>query len=141
MACFNSNDGLTFERYIFNNTTLIMNLPLLKVKNRLWIEGRHGAFLGQGRITLLQSIEEHGSISKAASAMNLSYLKAWKLVNSMNKASKKPLVIRVSGGKGGGGSTMTEYGRHSISLYQELNKRCNAFLQKELEKLMKEKDL
>jgi len=118
-----------------------MNLSSLKVKNRLWIEGRNGAFLGQGRTTLLQSIEEHGSISKAASSMNLSYLKAWKLVDSMNKASKKPLVVRVSGGKGGGGSTLTEYGRNAISIYEELNKKCDAFLQKELDKLILKKDL
>jgi len=113
----------------------------LKVKNRLWIEGQHGTFLGRGRIALLQSIDKHGSISKAASSMNLSYLKAWRLVNSMNKASKKPLVIRVSGGKGGGGTTMTDYGRQAMSLYQELNKKCDEFLELELKKLIIERDL
>lgn len=107
----------------------------------MWIEVNGGAFLGQGRIALLQSIDQHGSISKAAISMNISYLKAWKLVDSMNSVSEKPLVIRVSGGKGGGGSTMTDYGRQAIDLYLELNKKCDVFLQKELKKLILEKNI
>lgn len=118
-----------------------MEVSDLKAKNRMWIECKKGTFLGEGRISLLQSIDEHGSISKAAKAMNMSYLKAWNLVDSMNKASNKPLAVRISGGKGGGGSTLTEYGRNAISIYEELNKKCNVFLQKELDKLILKKGL
>ncbi len=113
-----------------------MDIPSLAVKNRLWLVGQHGTFLGEGRIALLQSIEEHGSIAKAARSMNMSYLKAWKLINSMNASSSQPLVIRSSGGKGGGGTILTEEGKKAIALYRELNKKCQQFLTKELQQLI-----
>ena len=39
------------------------------------------------------------------------------------------------------GETAAEYGRNAISIYEELNKKCDAFLQKELDKLILKKDL
>ena len=108
----------------------------LTVKNRLWILGREGTFLGEGRIDLLVAIAKFGSISKAAQSMNMSYLKAWKLVDSMNKVSVNKLVIRTSGGKGGGGTTLTKEGKKAIKLYKELDLRCKHFLSSELEDLL-----
>lgn len=113
-----------------------MDIPSLKVKNRLWVVDQHGTFLGEGRIKLLQEIEKHGSISKAARAMNMSYLKAWKLIDSMNRLSDNPLVITTSGGKGGGGSTLTKNGEKAIALYKELNTRCQKFLNRKLRQLI-----
>jgi molybdate transport system regulatory protein len=118
-----------------------MGISSLKVKNRLWIVGQQGTFLGEGRIELLQAIEQYGSISKAAKSMNMSYLKAWKLIDSMNNVSDKPVVIRESGGKGGGGTTITDFGKQAITLYNELNKRCNIYLNAELKLLLKAKKL
>ncbi|MCB0429081.1 MAG: LysR family transcriptional regulator [Flavobacteriales bacterium] len=100
--------------------------------------GRNGAFLGEGRIALLKHIDACGSISKAAKAMKMSYLKAWKLVESMNQTSHGVLVVKAPGGKGGGGAQLTDAGRKIIALYEQLNARCERFLQKELENLLKE---
>jgi molybdate transport system regulatory protein len=118
-----------------------MGKTSLKVKNRMWIVGHDGTFLGEGRIALLLAIEEYGSISKAARSMNMSYLKAWKLIDSMNSVSDTPVVIRASGGKGGGGTTLTSYGKKAISLYNELNKKCDAYINAELKKLLIKKEL
>jgi len=71
-------------------------------------------------VELLQTIDQLGSITKAAKKMQMSYLKAWKLVQSMNMSSQKPLVIRLSGGKGGGGTTLTEQGYKAINLYRDI---------------------
>jgi molybdate transport system regulatory protein len=113
-----------------------MNKTVLGVKNRLWIVSEKETFLGDGRIALLQAIKQHGSITKAASSMSMSYLKAWKLIDSMNNVSKKPLVIRVTGGKGGGGTTLTKEGDKAITLYNELNMKSQQFLNTELKKLI-----
>ncbi|KAA3651436.1 MAG: LysR family transcriptional regulator [Bacteroidetes bacterium] len=107
------------------------------VRSRVWIADQKGTFLGEGRIQLLKAIEEKGSITKAAHSMNMSYLKAWKLIESMNNSSEMPLVIRTSGGKGGGGTILTTHGEKAIRLYQELNMRCQEFLKKEFEALNK----
>ena len=112
---------------------------LLKAENRLWIVGEQGTYLGEGRIALLQAIDKLGSISKAAKSMNMSYLKAWKLVNSMSNSTGKPIVVRTSGGKGGGGTTLTEEGLKAIELFTSLNNKCNKFLEQELQKLISKK--
>ncbi len=112
-----------------------MSKVSFQVRSRVWIVDQAGTFLGEGRIQLLKQIDAHGSITKAAHAMKMSYLKAWKLIQSMNTSSDKPLVIKTSGGKGGGGSKLTEEGKKAIVLYQELNKNCQQFLKSEFESL------
>lgn len=103
-----------------------MMLPY-RVNGSIWIEGRNGAFIGQGRIALLEGIKEYGSITRAAKAMKMSYRQAWELVNSMNKQSKLPLVETASGGSGGGGTRITEQGEKAIQTFRKLNAQFNEF--------------
>ena len=105
----------------------------LKVRSKLWIEDDDGPFLGEGRIRVLKAIAEYGSITKAASSMNMSYQKAWKMVQSMNAASATDFVFRTSGGKGGGGTILTAEGKKAIELYEKLNASCQNFLDREFE--------
>ena len=109
----------------------------LKVRSRIWLENQKGTFFGEGRMNLLQAVEEFGSINKAAKSMNMSYQKAWKLIDSMNKSSDKPLVVKASGGKDGGGTLVTDEGKKAISLFKELNDNCHEFLDNEFERLKK----
>lgn len=107
------------------------------IRSRLWICTEDGAFLGEGRVALLKQIDEFGSISKAAKAMKMSYKKAWELVNSMNEQSKLPLVERTVGGSGGGGTVVTEAGKNAIEVFNQVNKRCRAALDKEVDLMKK----
>ncbi len=106
-----------------------------KIKSRIWIEGKNGTFLAEGRISLMKQIIESGSITAAAKSMKMSYKKAWEIIDGMNKEAKKPLVIRVVGGKGGGGTQVTEEGVKAIKLFDKLNKKCQNYLDKEISKL------
>lgn len=106
------------------------------VTGRIWIESPHGTYIGSGRITLLEKIEEFGSISKAARAMKMSYRQAWEQLDAMNKQSRKPLVIKASGGNGGGGTRITDEGLRVISMYKNLMKNFENFRTKEAEKLV-----
>lgn len=103
------------------------------IKSRIWICTEEGTFLGEGRIALLKQINELGSISSAAKAMNMSYKKAWELVNSMNSQSAVPLVERTIGGPGGGGTTLTEAGKKAIALFQQINYNCKKSLDEEFD--------
>ncbi|MEQ8423943.1 MAG: LysR family transcriptional regulator, partial [Cyclobacteriaceae bacterium] len=60
-------------------------------------------YLGPGRVQLMEGIRSHGSISRAAEEMGMSYRKAWQLVKDINEVSPKPLVEKRLGGKAGGG--------------------------------------
>ena len=99
-----------------------------RLRGRLWIEGQEGTFLGYGRIVLLERIREHGSISAAARSMNMSYRHAWKLVDSMNRQSRSPVVRKSAGGRGGGGARVTEAGAQAIEAFWAVYRDFKAFL-------------
>ncbi|WP_115371533.1 winged helix-turn-helix domain-containing protein [Adhaeribacter pallidiroseus] len=106
-----------------------------RVSGRLWIESDQDRFLGPGRMELLEKIQEFGSISKAAAAMGMSYKKAWDLVASMNQQAHSPMVIAQTGGKKGGGASVTEMGEQAITRYKALQTRFRAFLDQETQAL------
>lgn len=108
----------------------------LSIRNRLWLMKDGRSYLGEGRIELMKAIIEHGSISAAARSMSMSYKKAWEAVDSMNTLSDEPLVIRSSGGSGGGGTEVTEAGTNAIEFYERINTRCNEFLDNELKAVL-----
>ncbi len=83
----------------------------------MWIEGPDGTFLGYGRVVLLERIREHGSISAAARSMEMSYRHAWQLVDSMNRQSRRAVVEKSTGGRGGGGAILTEAGEKAVTAF------------------------
>lgn len=103
-------------------------MSIYHIKSRIWIGSSKGMILGEGRIALLREIDTHGSISKAAKSMEMSYKKAWRLVDEMNKNAQKPLVQQKIGGKGGGGTILSESGKKAIRVYTELQEKERAFL-------------
>lgn len=105
------------------------------VKGNIWIEGDNGAFIGVGRMKLLEQVSKLGSITEAARSMKMSYRQAWELIDSMNKQSKKPLVVTSAGGQGGGGTVVTSEGMKAIKKYKELLDRFEKFSKKETEDL------
>lgn len=98
------------------------------VRGHLWVEGPEGAYLGNGRVCLLEGVREHGSISAAARAMGMSYRHAWRLVDSMNRQAGTPLVVKCTGGRGGGGAHLTELGEQAISTFRDLEHEFRCFL-------------
>lgn len=104
----------------------------MRIRSKIWIETENGILISEGRIQLLKFIESTGSLSKAAKAMEISYQKAWKLLDASNKASKEPLVATQVGGNKGGGSVITPYGKALIESYEKINVECWAFLDQQL---------
>ena len=76
--------------------------------------------LGPGKVDLLQAIADTGSIRLAARALDMSYMRAWTLVQTMNRSFAKPLVQALRGGRAGGRAQLTAAGREVLVLYQEL---------------------
>lgn len=79
-----------------------------------------GPTLGDNRIQLLEAIERLGSLSQAAKSIPLSYRSAWDALDEMNNLAEQPLVIRTAGGKNGGGTQLTAYGKQTVALYRAL---------------------
>ena len=78
-------------------------------------------FLLEKRIDLLIAIKKFGSINKAAKEVPLSYKAAWEAIEDMNNLSNTPIVIKETGGTGGGGTKLTKYGKNLVSF---LNPSC-----------------
>ncbi len=107
-----------------------MEQNLHRLKGRLEVETEFGTFLGDTRIRLLEAIAVQGSISQAAKAVPLSYKAAWDAVDAMNNLADEPLVIRSAGGKHGGGTQLTDYGRRVVALYRALEAEYQAALER-----------
>lgn len=103
-----------------------------KIKNRFWIEADGEILLGEGRVSLLKGIEKTGSLSKAAKAMGMSYKKAWSLIDAVNSRAKEPVCNTTIGGKKGGGTEITSYGRVLIETYETIQENCRKFLDKQI---------
>lgn len=93
---------------------------------RLRILFGHAVALGPGKANLLELIAETGSISSAARRMNMSYRRAWLLVDTMNRCFRSPLVETATGGKGGGGARITELGQEILHRYREMERKAIA---------------
>lgn len=76
--------------------------------------------LGPGKADLLEAIERTGSIAAAGRSMNMSYRRAWSLVNEMNRSFRSPLVEAIKGGRHGGGARVTPLGREVLKRYRRL---------------------
>ena len=76
--------------------------------------------LGPGKADLLEAIDRHGTIRDAASALGMSYMRAWNLVRVMNAGFREPLVIVHRGGAERGRSELTPTGRRALQLYRAL---------------------
>ncbi|MBN9146599.1 MAG: LysR family transcriptional regulator, partial [Nitrobacter sp.] len=74
------------------------SIPSLSLRIDLDSKGR----IGPGKIELLESIQACGSISAAGRAMDMSYKRAWDLVDEINRICRQAAVARQTGGKNGG---------------------------------------
>ena len=92
-------------------------------------------YLGTGRIELIQLIHKFGSIAKAATAMSMSYRKAWQMVKDLNAISKKPMVEVRLGGKKGGGALVTEEGLSAVQKYLAIKSKAEKFFNQSLSEI------
>ncbi len=79
-----------------------------------------GAMFGPGKADLLAHIRDTGSISAAGRRMDMSYKRAWSLVEEMNAAFATPLVTASRGGAKGGGARLTPEGEEVLTLYRRV---------------------
>ncbi len=84
--------------------------------------------IGRGKIQLLSHIRETGSISAGGRAMDMSYRRAWLLVDEMNRLFRQPVVESQRGGKQGGGAVLTPFGEALIAHYHAMEEKAQAAL-------------
>ncbi|MGY3055435.1 molybdate transport system regulatory protein [Pedobacter sp. UYEF25] len=102
-----------------------------QIKFKYWIEADGKKFYGPGPHELLEKIQTLGSLSKAAKEMQMSYKKAWEMVQRLNKYADDPLVIMKKGGATGGGAEITPCGLAIMNAYSIFQKKIKTLINKE----------
>jgi molybdate transport system regulatory protein len=108
--------------------------PVLRFRMRV-IDGDRIA-VGPGKIALLEAIGSTGSITAAAKSLDMSYRRAWLLLDELNRSLERPAVDSSKGGLQGGGSSLTEVGQQLILLYRRIEKRAEAACRDDIAQLM-----
>lgn len=73
---------------------------------------------GRGTVSLLQGVDELGSLNQAAKSMNMAYSKAWRLVKEAEVHVGTNLIDR----HGAHGSELTEEGKRLLNAYLQIEK-------------------
>lgn len=107
--------------------------PSILVRPRIYIGD--GISIGPGKIDLLRLVAETRSIAAAARALEIPYKRAWLLIETLNEGFGRPVVEATSGGKGGGGTSLTPLGYQLVECYDALQAKYNAETLPELEVL------
>ena len=100
----------------------------MQVLGGIWLGQNGEPVLGDVRIALLEQIDQTGSITQAAKAVGISYKTAWEAVDTMKNLSGEPLVESASGGKGGGGTRLTDSARKLVETYRLIQQEHERFL-------------
>lgn len=73
---------------------------------------------GPGVAELLEHVEELHSLRAAAQAMAMAYSKAWSIVKNAEAGLSVKLLHSTTGGRNGGGATLTPEGERILRAYR-----------------------
>lgn len=97
----------------------------MKVFTKIVFQDDNGIkFFGEGPCHLLRCVEKNGSIRAAAMEMEMAYSKACKILKQAETTLGYPLTIRSTGGKDGGGTSLTPEGKQLLQQYEAYRDAC-----------------
>ena len=96
--------------------------PMRNPVIRFRIDFAANSCVGPGKIDLLEAIRDSGSLSQAARDLGMSYRRAWLLIDSFKKAFREPVTSATTGGRGGGGVSLTKFGEGLVASYRALER-------------------
>lgn len=81
---------------------------------------RDEEFCGFGLLQLIDGIDRHGSIQQAAREMDLSYVKALKILNRLERELGETLLVRHKGGAARGSTELTPFAHQFVAEFAKL---------------------
>jgi molybdate transport system regulatory protein len=107
----------------------------LDIRSKIWLEVDGEPVFGRGRRFLLESIETHGSINRAAQEVGIPYRKAWGHIKAMEDRLGVKLIDRQTGGKNGGGALLTDDARVFLKKFEQLEAGIRETVDEKFKKL------
>ena len=93
-----------------------------------------GKCFGPGVAELLKRVREERSLRAAAMAMGMAYSKAWTVIKSAEKELGFELLVSITGGKHGGGATLSSKAEAILAAYEEYRKNLQIYAQEEFDR-------
>lgn len=97
----------------------------MRVRMKLWLEENGQVFFGQGRQSLLEALDQTGSLAGAARELKMSYRGAWGRLKASEERIGFKLVER--GKKGRRAMRLTPQARLLIERFREVRIRADIF--------------
>jgi molybdate transport system regulatory protein len=101
--------------------------PTVRPRNR--VSRAEEILLGPGKADLLEAIRKSGRLRGAADELGMSYMRAWKLVQMLNRGFREPLVRTERGGAGHGQTALTPMGESVLTLYRAMERSSLAAME------------
>jgi molybdate transport system regulatory protein len=105
----------------------------VELKLRVWVVLDGRVKLGDGRATLLQRIDELGSIKQAVAEFGMSYRNVWGYLRDLEQAAGVKLLTRQAGGGKTSGTRLTPDGRAFLARYWRFRRAADASLTRRFE--------
>ncbi len=107
---------------------------MIKAAYKIWLSTNDEKAFGHGPCELLRRVEKTNSLHEAALQMNMSYSKAWKLVQQIEKRLGFAFLDKKVGGLSGGGSQVTTEGKEFLSRYERFDSDAKKVVEKTYQK-------
>ncbi len=127
--------GYYQSQNIFRRSVMQKKYNALEIRSKVWIEVEEEPVFGRGRRFLLEAIDTHGSINRAAREIDISYRKAWSHIKAMEDRLGMRLVERRTGGKHGGGAVLTRSAREFLRKFKHLEDDLREVVDKKFEEI------
>lgn len=109
----------------------------MDIKFKVWLEKDGEVLVGNGKVGLLEMIDELGSIQKAAENYGMSYRHAWGMIQKIEKRAGRKFVETQVGGKDGGSAKLTPQGKEFLNNYKSFRKGLDGIIKKKFETAFK----
>jgi len=108
----------------------------MKVRLKLILLDDHDLpFIGKGTVRLLQGIERLGSINKSAKEMDMSYVKALKLIRKVETCLGGKILKTKIGGLDHGGAELTPLAVKILELFTSYEAKVESFALEQFEQI------
>jgi len=111
-----------------------------KIKHKIWMESNGTLLMGKGHALLLRALLTNPSLSEVARQQEISYSKAWKMMKHLNQSAAEPVVQMISGGKKGGQTSVTPYGKKLLEHFWQTHQQYELFLNGKINKNTRSND-
>lgn len=107
----------------------------LAAQCKVWLVRGEAYAFGSGLARLLEYVDRCGTLRAAAEAAQMSYRYAWDRIRRAEKHLGWRLIVRQSGGRGGGRSRLSDRGRRLLEVFNRCERDVSAFAERRFAEL------